>query len=473
MNVRVRFEWLLAFSVLLGGAAWAQDQLNPGFLGQVGSVPVQYPPPEAYFASPGAYPYAPPPGTPDLYAELLPRDRGGRYDTDSRLDLDFREMLRGSWIRLEYLHGSIHHNGVTLGNPTDMATPNSDGTTTLRMVTDVAEQFLVIYTPTGTASYLQVPTSKGMSGWSDAQGVRASFGIPVTKKAWFEASFLAYMNQTNSLNTPEIPAMFPTSVPTYTAGEIVGQGEGPHGTNLTTLLGTTYTINGQISSYTPAYDAGFESNYESRFKQFNTDIVFNWRTPELGFRAQPILGYRHEQYDEGLAYTGLFDNRYGTQGIGTTYSTPLYDSYNSRVTNQRDQVELGIRNELAFRYVTFGAQEKFGLGTNTAKSTVLYDSTVFNIDPNDPFSSTSKDKQVVFAPTFDLDVYAKVKLTEWMNFRVGYSLMLLGNIAAADRSIRYNAIDDGTTLTPDVHSKLSYDYRVISALTLGGEIVLP
>src|SRR5690606_11450470 len=116
MNFRVRFNWLAAFSALTGGMTLAQDQYTPGAMNPYGPPVIQAPGQPYFYDQPqhfdpnsgGAYcpplsPYA------GLYSELFPQDRGGCYDDDSRLGLTIHQMLKGSFFRMEYLHGHFHH----------------------------------------------------------------------------------------------------------------------------------------------------------------------------------------------------------------------------------------------------------------------------------------------------------------------------------------------------------------------------
>lgn len=476
MNVQVKFERLIAIILLAGGTAFAQVPPAPGPM--TGSI--QCPPPEAYYRNAAPNFMAPP----DLYAELLPQDRGGAYDCDSRLDLTFREMLRGSWLRLEYLHGFIQRDDSrVLGSPIDVANPAPLGGP-IRDIANVADQFMILFADssnlvTGTAArYAVVPTTRNVD-WHNAQGMRGSFGIPVLDVAWLEASFWGYANQHGKLQTPPSPAPLFNAIGSTTAldddGNILHLG--PNGNPVTTFLATTLTTDGVPGSRLILYDAGFRSSYESRLRSGNVDLVLNWKTPTMGWRAQPIIGYRHDQYDEGLAFGGAFDNRSGyLDGVGIL-ATPQTNLIASQVINHRDQVEFGMRNELATRFFTLGAQEKFALGSNFARGTVNTSNlrepgTDGTLD--DPAWTVSRDSRMSFAPTFDLDIYAKIPLTPWMNFRVGYNLNVLGNLAVADRSLRLNEVSDGLGGTlPDVTSRLRSGTRVVTALTIGGEIILP
>jgi len=475
MSVRVQFGWLIAFSVLAGSVTRAQDQYFPGGAASMGPPPAYSAPAGANFASPQVSPYYyGTPGSPDLYEELLPNRRKMSYEDNPRTTLPFREMLRGSWFRMEYLQGSIHHaDPRTLGTPFEGVDINGDPV----YVEDPSEQFLVYLTNGITQAYAQTPTTEGID-WSDAQGGRISFGIPITKRAWLEASFWGYMNQRDSLNLPTVPNLpgFSTNGGTTIGGIPVDEegntifGWGIHGTTPTTFLITNMLVDGQEGLKWLYFDHDVYSRYESKFKGGNIDLVLNWVTPDIGFRAQPIIGYRHEQFTEALLYGG------GANGLG---SLPVNQEawLKSQASNQRDQVEFGIRNEIATRFFTIGAQEKFGLGANNVRTNVV----TYNANqtlPDGVLDGTvyqrSSDSEVIFAPSFDLDVYAKVPLTPWMNFRIGYNLLLMGNIAAADRSIRFDSISDGTGgSSANITSNARTSYRTVSALTIGGEIVLP
>lgn len=520
MKFQVRMNWLVAFSVLTGGLVSAQDPFpyGPGMPAQPMPGPgTPYPAPmiqasgEVPFSSgydQGVSPnYAPsyggaycPPFAPngDLYAELLPHDRGGRYTDDSRFALDFRQMFRGSFFRLEYLHGTTHHSeGRTLGTPIDVEpVPNIDPLLPdaipipgpAQDVANVANQFLMIFQDSSSTStdasglayrYAQAPTTNDIS-WKNVQGIRGSFGIPVLDAMSVEGSFTGYATDTAHISVPPLPVPYSQAPGTEPLLDLNGNTilEGTNGTNPTTFLVTTLTTDGVPGSRVILYDSGFFSQYETRYIGGNLDLVFNWKNPEIGFRAKPIIGYQHQQYQEGLAFGGFFNNNSGYYENLGVFGAPQSNYIGSSVTNHRDLIHLGMRNELAWKYITLGVQEKIGLGSNLAKGHVitrnLREPGTVPGSLNDPDFMESTDREYVFAPSFDLDVYASVRVTHWMNFRVGYTLSVLGNVATADRSFTLNEVSDGMgNTTPDVVSNLKFGHRTISALTLGGEIILP
>lgn len=519
MKFQVRMNWLVAFSVLTGGLVSAQDHApyGPGvpvqpmsgigapysapMIQASGAVPFSSGYDQSYGYDPGyGGAYCPPTFAPtsDLYAELLPQDRGGAFACDSRFALDLHQMFRGAFFRMEYLQGSTHHSGGrTLGTPIDVEpVPNIDPLLPPAIpipgpaqdVANVANQFLIIFEDHSSTStdasglayrYAQAPTTDGIN-WRNVQGVRGSFGIPVLDKMSVEGSFTVYATDTARISTPPLPVPYPLAPGTEPLLDENGNTiiEGTNGANPTTFLVTTLTTDGVPGSRVILYDSGFFSQYDTRYIAGNVDLVFNWKNPEIGFRAKPIFGYQHQQYQEGLAFGGFFNNNsryYENLGV---FGTPQSNYIGSSVTNLRDLVHLGMRNEIALKYVTFGVQEKIGLGANLAKGHVitrnLREPGTVPGTLDDPDFTDSTDREVVFAPSFDLDVYASIQVTRWMNFRVGYSFSLLGNVATADQSFTLNEVSDGMgNTTPDVVSRLRYGHRSISSLTLGGEIILP
>ncbi|WP_437185473.1 BBP7 family outer membrane beta-barrel protein [Planctomicrobium sp. SH668] len=470
MNVRVPFNWLMAISLLSSSVAVAQapnaqyDQGQGGY----GTSPYageQYYPAAAMEPQWEQYPAS------DLYSELVPYDRSDISADDARMFLNFREMLRGSWLRLEYVQGDFLSNGgTTMGEGFFTTLPNGSLSTE---TDDFTNPGLLVFTdltdplePVTTTAYGQSVNTKGVK-WRNAQAIRSGFGVPITKNAWLEGNFLIFTQQSEVLNAPTLPV---PGGPVF-GGELDGEifapaPNGQHGTIAPTFIVLPTLLNGQIADFTRVYDMGFSSYYESRYKGGNIDLAFNWITPEIGFRAQPILGYRHEQYAEGL----------GLQYVRSDFDeldpqVAQVSKIRSVTRNQRDQVEFGLRNELAMKYVTFGVQEKFGLGTNNVNANVVSNLQTIGDTPDADLRTSQR--KVVFAPSFDLDVYAKVRVNEWMNLRVGYNLLLMGNLGVADKSIYWNQTGTTDALVNDIRTNLNYDHRAISSLTLGGEIVLP
>ncbi len=447
MKVQIPYIWLIAASLFAGPAAFAQ--------GWAPSV-----------AEPGQY-YAPLDRS-QLYSELVPADHGFIFPEDfsKRATLNANELWRGTWGRIEYLQGNISHADATiLGTPTlapGLVNPNIDV-----IYYDPSQQFPVEMPPPADPSivpppvFAEVPSTDNIR-WKHAQGIRGSFGVPITNLVSAEGRFWGFEDQNQALHTPRFP---PLTI------------DGSHGTVNSTFLATTLTTDGQIGSAKILYDAGFRSAYRSSIKGGDAALVFNWKNPDQGIRMLPIMGYRHEQYAESLGFGGTFDNRSGyIPDVGII--TPRSNWIQSDFHNIRDMMELGLRTEWEKGFLTLGVQERIAFGSNVARGTVWTNNAR---DPgslpsviDDPDVTTSSQRRVTFAPSFDLDVYANIKMNNWLSFRVGYNLMWMGGLAAADRSIQFNEVTNGTGGTdPDIVSRIRYTNRTVSSLTIGGEIVLP
>jgi hypothetical protein len=520
MNIRNACEWLIIISVVAGNVASAQGWPNAAVPQSVpGAIP---------FIPPGvddpayAYECPPPPSMDSIYAQLLPSDRGWCYDYDSRLDLTLRQMAAGAWFRLEYLGGSVYRDdGNLLGAPTAITTaasgpalttqdafqqfaiarlqydPAVPGTAT---VADPSQQFAVVYSDGATTSLAQVPTTRSIR-WNHAQGIRGSFGFPITDRIAIESRWWNLGNASDTISIGTFPAdgtitssaqlTFPgTTTRVWQNPALIGA----NGALQTSFLATTLTTNGAAGSGLIIYDSAFHSFYSSSLWTGDADIVYNLKIPEQGWRVQTILGYRHEQYDEHLNFGGSFSNNPlgrvppvnaalvpSATGYVTTVGTltdPVSNSFDSSVDNSRNQAQFGLRLEWAHKGITLGAQEKIALGVNSVDSVLAVqnvrdpgNSTLGTID--DPALTLTSAHSSVFAPTSDLELYLKLRMAEWCNFRVGWQLVWMGKVGVADQSIRYNQTVAGGVSTADVAAQIGYKDRVFSLLTLGGEILLP
>lgn len=472
INVRFPCKWLFVASVMAGRLASGQDwQPAAQYAGYPAMNSANNVMPTGYGTPPqsAGYGYDPygagqefQPVDSSLYDELLPADRGFRYQEPSRLDLHVRQMLRGTWGRIEYLHGGMRtSDSVVLGTPINIPADPLDPLSTPYVVNDPAEQFEIFNTADNFVGLAQVPTTDSVR-WKNAQGIRGSFGVPLTDLVTLEGRFWRYEDQATTLDTPRIP---PLST------------NGAHGTINSTFLATSLTTDGLPGSTLILYDAGFASSYTNTLKAGDVALVFNWKNPDEGWRLQPILGYRHEDYSERLSFGGAFDNRSNyLDGVGIIATQT--NGISSNVRNIRDMMELGMRTEWQRGFLTLGVQERLAFGSNIARADVR---TMNLREPgsvpgtiDDPDMTVDQREKTTFAPSFDLDVYARIQVNHWLSFRVGYNLLWLGGIGAADRSIRFNEVSDGLGGTVgDVGANIKYSDRTVSALTIGGEIILP
>jgi hypothetical protein len=158
---------------------------------------------------------------------------------------------------------------------------------------------------------------------------------------------------------------------------------------------------------------------------------------------------------------------------GSILNDPLVRKIDSWVDNNTYGVQTGLRSEFVHQHFTLGVEPRLTLGVNH------YEATVRTEDLRDsPFPPIQDDGVVttnitrdLFSTIFDLQLYAKVHLNEFVNLRVGYSYTWLGNISRAHSNIYYN--DNGTAFPPAVVVRSNEDNLWMSSFTIGGEIILP
>ena len=412
--------------------------------------------------------YGPPQGSPQVTTELVPDAYDSFhnifYDNDSRLDLYIREVAQGTWMRLEYLNYNISGpQSVPLGVP-------------LQDVEDPTQPFEITGTDDTTILFAKVPRVQGVS-LDSLDGIRGSFGIPVTKHAWIEGSAWGLTKATSSIATDALPFTGPL-------------GNGAFGQDPIRLLATTLYDNGSAGSRILIYDQEFTSAVRTAVWSGEVNMVYNLITPQDGLRLQPLVGYRHLQFTDELQFGGSFSNISDLDTGAAVTTDPISNNIQSRANNVQDGVHLGFRSEIVGGWLTLGVEPKFGLSSNRTSATVRTDNLreAF-IDPRtanppdvrlfsltDPTTITTSSRTEL-SPSFDLGVYAKLQVNEWLKLKVGYNLLWLGRLSTAENNIYYN--DDGDTTddasnTPGVVvQQTRFTDRVIDGFSIGGEILLP
>jgi len=316
----------------------------------------------------------------------------------------------------------------------------------------------------------QVPTTAGID-WKNMNGIRLSAGIPLGYNWWLEGGIMGLEEDSEILNVPILPTPI---------------GPGPYGTNPTNFLATTLTTDGLPGSRIIVYDQAFFSEYDSKYYTGDVRLVYNYRVQDEGLNIRPLIGYRHDQYSEGLAFGGTFSNISGYYVGEPVLADPVSNRIASSTNNFRDQVQFGLRTELAHRWFTLGAEPKIAFGTNVARTRVAVSNVRGPGDPavildpanavNDPASAVSYQRGTNFAPTFDLALYGSANLTDWLKIRAGWNFIWVGNVAAADQGILFNEVTNPVpppNTTADVVARRGLSDRVITAFTIGGEILLP
>ncbi len=423
-----------------------------------------------------------------VYAELISEENFNPFAGGMPLHTAVAPHLPDSWIRLEYWHAKIgHRGGRSLGT--------SIGDINGNLIDNTSERFdLPSVDPnstTGIAGAAVAPTTDNVD-WDDNNGIKGSFGIPIDTRSWLEGSVWSLQEQAESLRVPSIP---PTSL-----------NDGFYGPPIQFIV-IPYTIDnqpgnlGDVAVNTPpdgipvpliVYDESFFSEYSVNLWSADVNYVYDLRIPHDGWSLQSIVGWRHEEYSENLSFGGSFNNNsgYATDDVTITgpLTTPQSNRIESKVHNFRHALQFGFRSEVKQNRFTVGVEPKVALGVGLIRSRVNTenarepgDLSVLLGDPNlvidDPASTTSFDRELDFAPSAELNLYAKYDVTEWLKFKVGYNLTWMGRLGSADTSIRYNSISAADpTMSPsqlDFGVNQNVNSRYVSAFTVGGEIVFP
>ena len=419
---------------------------------------------------------------PELEADLFPKQRVFSEVT-SPLHIAAKDRFAGSWMNVEYMFARVNHHGNrTLGEPI------LDTVTNGIELVDIREQFPILFADGITTGDAFVPNSSSV-GWKNMNGIRGSFGIPIDDRSWIEGRVWSLEEQQGSLVTPSIPPTDPF------LSDVFGQ-------PVVQFIATTFTTDGAPGTTVALYDQSFQSSYITNVWSAELNHVQDLRIPFDGWKLQSIMGYRHEEYSERLTFGGTFTNVSGvfTDGnvITGPLATPQSNEIDSKVHNFRHALQFGFRSEMKQKWLTLGVEPKVAFGLAQVRSRVnaqnvrepgnpdrgVMDGLGNLLPPEimDPASVVTSDRHLAFAPSADLNVYAKFDLTHWLKFKVGYNFAWLGNVGVADSQFTLNEISDpnedpvnGPLLpgTADVRYTESKGHRTISAVTFGAEIIFP
>jgi hypothetical protein len=400
-----------------------------------------------YMPFPTAHPYA---GQPQGYQqaevppELLPPDRGGLYDFDSRIDLIIGETVRNSYLRLEYLSWSIKQPGShLLGAP-------------LAGIDNPRDPFL-LQTPTGSLAVGEVLDMQTVN-LQQNNGIKGTIGIPF-EDATLEASFWGLQRAYTQVNDPAFLRDNNALTPRFIAVSLLSDG--------------------QPGDRVLLFDGSFNAKFNANAWGSEFNLYFNQKTPRLGLTLQPLLGFRFLNYDEQLRMTGAFDNSSGAIANTGILADPVISKIGSATTNNIYSLQAGFRSEFRHQWFTLGVEPKLAFGANSYTAHVKTDNLRDFNDPNDPNNPFNTDDpatsssagRTLFSPTLDLGAFAKIHLTEWAHLRVGYNFMLTGNVVRADRAIYYN--DQGSQNPPAVKAQEKSSTFWMQGLTVGAEILFP
>jgi hypothetical protein len=286
----------------------------------------------------------------------------------------------------------------------------------------------------------------------------------------------------------------------------LGQTVGPPGTILDPRgRGDNFRIVWAIRNPDPvdALINPFLNTYQAALKTSVWGTEANWISStglDNGgpFTVRPMIGFRYAYYAEDLrqsgAYTFVTTNPVNGQLVDNTINRKI----DSTTINNLYGPQLGLRMEATSKWFTIGAQPKVMMGLNTYKANLATGNV---LRPSaDSLGQAAPTNEASFlalgdtdqditenASTFgvvgDLELYSRVRLTNYLHAFVGYNFMWAGMITRPADNIYYNAktvlidpnldpndTNTATRLDSDFRLKVDYSGAIIQGLTLGAEL---
>lgn len=411
-----------------------------------------------------------PPGMPPAQTvyEMLPQDRGLLYDEDIVALGRFGDRMRGSWFRTEYLSYHMRNPGNTLlGAPVD-------GIADPRIPFNVQ-----MFDATGNLTVVGTARVMDMSpvNLRNLQGIRLSAGVPTTfgeivGSVWgietTERFGAVELNEFTNIDLRDQAirlAQNPLNVPVNPNAR---------------LIATSLLSNGQPSPLLILYDRSFNVKYNVETWGGDINLAYDLRDSVDGWLLQGLVGYKYLGHSEQLSQVGSFDNRSSLDvplgpllGLNTIYDPPVFNEIFSQTENSIHSLQLGFRTEYNSRWYALGLEPKIAFGQNDVRSKVI--TANLRDSPLPPIVDdgvvVSELKRSYFSPSFDLGVYARVNVTDWCSFHIGYNVMWVKDIARADDAVYYN--DRGLANPPAVVVRSSREDLWTRGLSIGGQLTWP
>ena len=365
--------------------------------------------------------------------EQLPADRGWTYG-ESPADRFLKQVVKSTWVRLEYMQFSFEPPGVVI--------LGSD----VRGVPDPTQLFPVFSAP-GAATpfgFATVP-DLGPINFRSINGVRGTIGLPVSVGT-FEASIFSFQEARDNINrTPELglpfdPADTPNGLPIFVGNSTFTNGQIAIGTGATNIF---------------LYDEAYTATMTSEIWGYEFDFVWDTSGPGEGFKIQPIFGFRHIDTQEKVSQVGTFN--------GLDLLPDLVSTIDAQTENKIYAPQLGLRMSLVHRWFTIGMDAKVGFGINSYESFTDVNNLRAEGDPR----VLTNDSETVFSPIGDFRVYGKFKVTQYFSLSVGYNILVMAKITRPQHNIFYN--DNGIGLNAGLVQQTAFQNIHYQGLTLGGE----
>lgn len=272
---------------------------------------------------------------------------------------------------------------------------------------------------------------------------------------------------------------------------------------------TSPDADGNVADLTNAllplyFDGGFALNYEIDLNGAETNMLFSIPTANRDWSFDLMLGAKYLGVDEAMTPGLTVVAADGTTSVVTTSQRrPLFDAIdldagtfpnyqwdgrddvlgadfqgglpeigeirNTTIASDTDNnvyaAQLGLRTEYNMGWATLGVAPKLALGVNDASASVTTSQLFRATDP----TITRNAEWSEFAAIFDVGVYARMQIREWLHARVGYQFMMADGISHAPDVIDFTA----ATTDPGLGIRETSDDLIVQGLTLGFEVLFP
>ncbi len=477
--------------------------------------------------------------------EELPDDRGFLYP-DTPFERMLKDTFRHAYFRTDYLLWNISNPGSQLigggtaiiglddinrGHPAGDPYWNNPATNPFAYPNQAQDPYLfqpyidpltafqVSNPATGNTSLIAVvqPTLAGVD-INNNNGIRGTFGLPVSDIGTFEASIFSMQTSFNPItrapvrqfnvfdsNGNGIPGEIFTplavgefgrdggsindviddfqafAIPILVDGAIPQPGVQRTGVDPVVLTmppitnplspGTelnpetadpndTRVIPGRGDNFRIVWDLGYRASLRTRMWGTEGNFLFAPLDANSPLVLQPFAGFRY------LRFAEEFDQHGGYRYLptGETVAIPVSRRIDASTVNNVYGPQIGLRSELTSRWFTLGAQPKVMLGMNSYDANLETENVLApvglpNVNTIEVNQSIGANK-TTFGVIGDLEVYSKLHVTEHLTLQVGYNLMWVGNLTRPYSNIVYNA-KTVQTQNPDgtVTNQLQSDFK--------------
>jgi hypothetical protein len=201
--------------------------------------------------------------------------------------------------------------------------------------------------------------------------------------------------------------------------------------------------------------------------------------PNSPLVIRPLVGFRYVNFNEDLRQRGVRRINAVVDGAGTLDDVVLNTKIDSTTINNIYGPQIGMRAELVNKHFTLGVQPKVLLGVNTYNAKVQTsgilarspaDAGAFEIT-EDPRSL--RDRQSTFGVVGDLELFARLRVTDHFTLNAGYNFMWLGQLTRPADNIVYNvsnlSSDDGR-FQNDFGLDVDFSGAVLQGVSVGGQL---